>query len=261
MHPSYAPTSNLPHQTALHPASPSLRQWTDPSAYTAPHDLSALQTKDTQSWPLSNRAEIGIKVWPNNSIPMSSSPSTAFTDAAQNNNDGRVRKWSLCGPDGCVYEFANLRKFVRENAHLFSPEDTIWKTSGPLHQQYEWCKASSLLARLRPGLSNTIPQWRGWTWNDYNMGAPIEITQPKREQTGKTWVLQSPDGNIHRFKNLRHFIRQNIHFFTHLLPLQPPQGLAWGYLETQVWMNLNRLRPKHNHHLPEWQGWRWHEAA
>lgn len=74
-----------------------------------------------------------------------------------------AKMWKLRAPTGAVYEFRNLKKFVREHESLFSPEDVIWKEmNGKANQA--WCRAFQSLGRLRPTSSKHMAEWSGWTW-------------------------------------------------------------------------------------------------
>ena len=74
-----------------------------------------------------------------------------------------AKMWRLRAPDGLLYEFRNLKKFVREHEQLFSPDDVIWKEmNGKANQA--WCRAFQSLGRLRPTSSKHIAEWFGWTW-------------------------------------------------------------------------------------------------
>jgi hypothetical protein len=75
--------------------------------------------------------------------------------AAEHN--ARSKKYTVLSPDRVHYTFTNLKHFVRENAHMFSPEDVIWKP--PLKNP--WCRASCGLYSL---FKETKPCsiWKGW---------------------------------------------------------------------------------------------------
>ena len=74
-----------------------------------------------------------------------------------------AKDWTLRGPDGRVFQFRNLKKWVRENESLFDPTDVIWKDmNGKANQA--WCRAFQALGRLRPTSSKHIPEWNGWKW-------------------------------------------------------------------------------------------------
>ena len=74
-----------------------------------------------------------------------------------------AKTWKLRSPGGAVYEFRNLKNFVREHENLFSPGDVIWKEmNGKANQA--WCRAFQSLGRLRPTSSKHIAEWAGWTW-------------------------------------------------------------------------------------------------
>lgn len=73
-----------------------------------------------------------------------------------------AKMWKLVSPTGNVYEFRNLKKFVRDHENLFSPEDVQWKEQSGTHQT--WCKAFQALSRLRPSCSKPLTEWNGWRW-------------------------------------------------------------------------------------------------
>jgi len=75
--------------------------------------------------------------------------------AAEHNS--RSKTYTVLSSDRVHYTFTNLNHFVRENAHMFNPEDVIWKP--PLKNP--WCRASrglySLFKETKPCLI-----WKGW---------------------------------------------------------------------------------------------------
>lgn len=73
-----------------------------------------------------------------------------------------AKMWKLVSPTGNVYEFRNLKKFVRDHENLFNPEDVQWKEQSGTHQT--WCKAFQALSRLRPSCSKPLTEWNGWRW-------------------------------------------------------------------------------------------------
>jgi hypothetical protein len=76
-----------------------------------------------------------------------------------------AKLWRLRGPDGNLYEFRNLKKFVREHENLFEADDVIWKEmNGKANQA--WCRAFQALGRLRPTSSKHLAEWHGWRWVD-----------------------------------------------------------------------------------------------
>lgn len=70
-----------------------------------------------------------------------------------------AREWRLRAPDGTVYQFRNLRHFVRTHRELFSDDELETIKSGV-------CKAAFYLGRLRPTLSSHLQSWHGWTWDE-----------------------------------------------------------------------------------------------
>jgi hypothetical protein len=75
--------------------------------------------------------------------------------AAEHN--ARSKTYTVLSPDRVHYTFTNLKHFVRENAHMFCPEDVIWKP--PLKNP--WCRATCGLYSL---FKVTKPSsiWKGW---------------------------------------------------------------------------------------------------
>lgn len=76
----------------------------------------------------------------------------------------------------------------------------------------------------------------------------------------KEWTLRSPLGGIHRFRNLKQFIRDNAELFDaddvqwKEVPGRPSQ--AW----CRAFHGLSRLRPSCVKLLPEFKGWTWTET-
>lgn len=69
--------------------------------------------------------------------------------------------WRLVSPGGQVFEIRNLYQFVRNNPHLFSLIDTMWKrTGGKRGTGGEYCNATAGLLNVTSGKSKT---WKGWT--------------------------------------------------------------------------------------------------
>jgi hypothetical protein len=67
----------------------------------------------------------------------------------------KSKYWRLRTPAGVVIEGKNLNHLVRENAHLFAPDDIQWKKSA--------CRASAGLAQLFQQRPNGPTSWKGWT--------------------------------------------------------------------------------------------------
>lgn len=81
-----------------------------------------------------------------------------------------AKEWILQGPDGQVWEFRNLKKFIRDNPALFDETDVQWKDV-PGKTNQAWCRAFHALSRLRPGCSKFLPEWNGWKWLGRRMQA------------------------------------------------------------------------------------------
>ncbi len=75
----------------------------------------------------------------------------------------------------------------------------------------------------------------------------------------KEWCLRAPLGSVHRFRNLKQFIREHAGLFDaedvlwKEVPNRPSQ--AW----CRAFHGLSRLRPGNAKLLPEWRGWTWAE--
>lgn len=89
------------------------------------------------------------------------------TAAAQNSplagkreSNIHAKEWVLIAPDGQVYRVRNLYNFVRENLHLFSPKDVVWKRQGGERGSGgEYCNATAGLLNIKGGKAKS---WKGW---------------------------------------------------------------------------------------------------
>jgi hypothetical protein len=77
-------------------------------------------------------------------------------------NNQKAKYFSLRSPVNIVYSFKNLTHFVRENPHLFNPDDVIWTHKPP--QTSPRCNAMCGLASLSPRKKHPAGSWKGWTW-------------------------------------------------------------------------------------------------
>jgi hypothetical protein len=73
----------------------------------------------------------------------------------------------------------------------------------------------------------------------------------------KQWVLRAPNGDVHTFRNLKKWVRDNENLFD-------AADVIWKEMngrENQAWCKafqaLGRLRPTSSKHLAEWSGWTW----
>lgn len=64
---------------------------------------------------------------------------------------------SLISPNGVIYDFKNLKRFVREHGYLFKPIDVIYKKVG----DGSWCNALGGLRRLF-AKKDPLRYWKGW---------------------------------------------------------------------------------------------------
>jgi hypothetical protein len=78
-----------------------------------------------------------------------------------------ARGYALVAPDGAIYEGRNIIEFVRKQSHLFAAADLEWRNGQ--------CRAAKALSRLRPGVKDARPSWKGWTWHD----APAAAYEPR----------------------------------------------------------------------------------
>ncbi|MBL9131385.1 MAG: hypothetical protein JNG86_09310 [Verrucomicrobiaceae bacterium] len=78
-----------------------------------------------------------------------------------------------------------------------------------------------------------------------------------RHIAAKEWTLRSPDGQIHTFRNLRHFIREHEALFDPADVIWKAQGQSTKITWCVAYQALARLRPGSARTLPGWQGWTW----
>ena len=70
-------------------------------------------------------------------------------------------KWNLTSPKGVTYRARNLYEFVRNNTHLFLPNDVIWKRRGGKRSTGgESCNVTAGLLNIKGGKTKA---WKGWT--------------------------------------------------------------------------------------------------
>lgn len=70
----------------------------------------------------------------------------------------KAKTWVVLDPNNQQYEFTNLLHFVRQNPHLFEPNDVIWRKKA---NGVEWCLAASGIGGLARQ-SNPPTNWKGW---------------------------------------------------------------------------------------------------
>lgn len=73
----------------------------------------------------------------------------------------------------------------------------------------------------------------------------------------KEWVIRAPNGEIHRFRNLKKWVREHEFLFE-------DEDVIWKEMNgkaNQAWCRafqaLGRLRPSSSKHLEEWKAWTW----
>lgn len=75
-----------------------------------------------------------------------------------------MKSWNLTAPDGSRHNAYNLAHFVRENQHLFAPEDVTWKRrKAKRGQGSTYCNATAGLSNVRQGKTRA---WKGWSITD-----------------------------------------------------------------------------------------------
>ena len=84
-------------------------------------------------------------------------------------NNGSAKSWSIRSPSGIVYEFKNLRNFLRNNVNLFDSQDVAWfdkkmKRNG-VARIIQKCLAEGGIRSICPRNKNSCGSWKGWTWH------------------------------------------------------------------------------------------------
>lgn len=74
-----------------------------------------------------------------------------------------ARVWRLRSPVNKIYEFKNLKHFIRKHKSLFMPEDVEWHAKTK-RKTDTTCKAHGGLSMLSPRRKQTAGSWKGWTW-------------------------------------------------------------------------------------------------
>ena len=149
--------------------------------------------------------------------------------------DRRTRQWALQGPDGTIFEFTNLTKFIEAHRHAFDPADL--ETTNSRHSS-----AYTNLARLRPGRKRHRSSWKSWSW----VGVESTVVRHPPRQG----LLVSPDGQTFEITKLGTFVAEHADLFdpADLVPF--PSNHKFNGAQS----NLSHLR---RGRLKSWKGWKW----
>lgn len=79
---------------------------------------------------------------------------------AKGENNHIAKHWRVRAPSGHILEGISLRNLIRENAHLFSPEDVKFRQNE--HGTDLWCRADMGIRALFKS-KKPIGSWKGWT--------------------------------------------------------------------------------------------------
>ena len=160
--------------------------------------------------------------------------------------------------------------FLGLSAHLLAPrsKEPIANTpKSKVDRLYKWRASNPGLfearriagmkrsARVRENLQRIHAECKA-EWRASALKNP-KLQATDRHIAAKEWVLQGSDGQVHAFRNLKKFIRDNPGLFDEAdTQWKHPEGKpnqAW----CRAFQYLSRLRPTCFNRLAEWQGWTW----
>lgn len=103
--------------------------------------------------------------------------------AAKGTRHHAAKFYELKGPDRTLYEFKNLRHFIRTNKHLFSEDELkTYSTSRP-GTTYAEVALRNLFALRKDGERRTT-HWHGWTIGDKSEES-LKMKKRARDDTGR----------------------------------------------------------------------------
>jgi hypothetical protein len=74
-------------------------------------------------------------------------------------NHSHALCWSLCSPDGKIFQFKNLAAFIRENRGLFTEEQLVSVN------KFGRTRIEAAIAMLSPRRKKCVEHCCGWTWH------------------------------------------------------------------------------------------------
>lgn len=150
-----------------------------------------------------------------------------------------------------------------------NPQPIVTGTpSSPISRLHEWREANKaeFQARRIAGMKRSeavrqnllrLHREKKAEWKASAMKNP-KLRATDQHIAAKEWVVMSPTGVKHTFRNLKKWVRENEDLFD-------PSDVEWKATNgraNQDWcrafQGLARLRPGNSKFIPEWQGWRWH---
>lgn len=173
-----------------------------------------------------------------------------------------------------IASFSATLPLLGLSAHLLATrnkEDALSAPKSKVDRLYKWRASNPGLfearrvagmkrsARVRENLQRIHAECKA-EWRASALKNP-KLQATDRHIAAKEWVLQGPDGQVHSFRNLKKFIRDNPGLFDEAdTQWKHPEGKpnqAW----CRAFQSLSRLRPTCFNRLAEWQGWTWVGSA
>jgi len=111
--------------------------------------------------------------------------------------------------------------------------------------------------RWLKGINRSIAKGKAHTTADYELiGKKVSIVQRAMGEDhfeAKEWRLISPYGDVYRFRNLHHFVRENPDLFN-------PDDVIWKGRSNRwcrATAGICSIRPNRKKPASEWKGWFW----
>lgn len=135
----------------------------------------------------------------------------------------------------------------------------VWRASHQAEFQARRTEGMRRSEAVRENLTR-LHRERKAQWKASAMKNP-KLRATDQHIAAKEWVILSPSGVKHTFRNLKKWVRENEALFD-------AADVEWksnGGRPNQDWcrafQGLARLRPGNAKHLAEWQGWRWYDEV